>query len=277
MDYKTILVHLERSRHESHLLDAATALSRRFEAHLVGLHALAPFYAPVMIPGDIVGVGQIQQQYRKSAEEAAAKIEAEFRKKSEAAGLSAEWRLAEGRAEQAVPLHARYADLVLLGQPDPDEEIPDRTEDLAATVALKAGRPVLVVPYTETFPKSFHRVLVAWNGSREAARAVADALPFLKASEETQVLSVNPKEAERHIPGADVAAYLARHGVRAEARQAHADDIDVASILLARAADWSAELIVMGAYGHSRLGEMVFGGVTRSLLKTMVAPVLLSH
>lgn len=277
MDYKTILVHLDRSRHESRLLEGAVRLSQRFNSHLVGVHALPPFYAPVMIPGDVVGVGQIQQQYRKSAEETAAKIEAEFRKKAQAAGLSHEWRLAEDRAEMVVPLHARYADLALLSQPDPDEELPEGSEELPATVALKAGRPVLVMPYTETFPESFQRVLVGWNGSREAARAVADALPFLKTAQETQILSINPGEPERHIPGADVAAYLARHGVRAEARQAQSEEIDAASVLLSWAADWGAQLIVIGAYGHSRLGEMVFGGMTRSLLRVMTAPVLFSH
>ena len=277
MDYKTILVHLERSQHEGRLLDGALRLAQRFSAHLVGLHTLTPVYPPAMVPGDMVGVAQIQEQYRRAAEQAAAALEAQFRRKAEAIPLSYEWRLAEGRTDRIVPLHARYADLVLLGQADPDEGFADSIADLAGVVALKAGRPVLVMPYTENFPDRFNRVLAAWNGSREAARALADALPFLKAAQEVQILSIDPADAEGHLPGADIAAYLARHGVRADARQTQSSDVDPASVLLSRAADWGADLIVMGAYGHSRFGEMIFGGMTRMLLSSMTAPVLCAH
>ena len=174
-------------------------------------------------------------------------------------------------------MQARYADLVVVGQADPE---PTATpSDLPETVALATGRPVLVVPHIGAKPPG-KTVLLCWNASREAARAAADALPFLKAAQKVIVLVVNPKvSAAGHgaEPGADAAAWLARHGVKVTVQRDVAPDADAGAVILSRAADLGADLIVMGIYGHSRLREMVLGGASRTLLGSMTVPVLMSH
>jgi nucleotide-binding universal stress UspA family protein len=145
---------------------------------------------------------------------------------------------------------------------------------------LEVGRPVLVVPSVGQFPTLGQRVLVAWNASREATRAVHDALPLLRRSRRTQVVVINPQGgAGGHgdIPGADIGLHLSRHGVNAVCERISADDVETGALLLSRAADEGADLIVMGAYGHSRLSELVLGGATRHILRHMTVPVLLSH
>jgi len=145
-------------------------------------------------------------------------------------------------------------------------------------LALGVGRPVLIVPRYGTFETVGERVLVAWNGSREATRAVHDALPLLKLASSVTVLSIDPEhDTGDRIPGADIALHLARHGVAAEGMSTVGLDISVGDLLLSRAADLGADLIVMGAYGHSRVRELVLGGATRHILQHMTVPVLMSH
>lgn len=276
MEYKTILVHLDRSTHRKSRLEAAFRLAETHQAHLVGLYTSPPFYPPMMITGEVAGVAEIQREYREASRRAFAKVEKDFREGAERAGLSYEWRDAEGAPDDLVALHARYADLVVVGQPDPEEPAATRSEEIAGIVALKAGRPVLAIPYAGRFQTIGARVLIAWDGSREAARAVGDAMPFLTRAEEATVLTINPHD-EGHLPGADVSAYLARHGVKANAHRASAKDVEVGESMLSRAADFGSDLIVMGAYGHPRLTEIVFGGATRVLLRHMTVPVLFSH
>ena len=161
-----------------------------------------------------------------------------------------------------------------MGQPAPNPIV-----DLPETVALTTGRPVLVVPFIGAKPPG-KIVLLCWNASREAARAAADALPFLKAAQKVIVLVVNPTvSAEGHgeEPGADAAAWLARQGVKVTVQRDVAPDADVGGLILSRAADHDADLIVMGIYGHSRMREMVLGGASRTLLASMTVPVLMSH
>ncbi len=137
-----------------------------------------------------------------------------------------------------------------------------------------------MIPYTGTYPRIGRRVLVAWNASREATRAVTDAMPFLEHAGLVTVLTANARTTDMghgDLPGADIALHLARHGVRAEAAPTHSGDVDVGEWLLSRAADLEVDLMVMGAYGHSRLRELVMGGATRSILQHMTVPVLFSH
>jgi nucleotide-binding universal stress UspA family protein len=147
-------------------------------------------------------------------------------------------------------------------------------------VMLASGRPVLAIPYAGQFEQIGERVLVAWNASREATRAVNDALPLLMGAKAVTILAVNPKhgiEGHGDVPAADIALHLARHGVKAEAAHTIAKDISEGDALLSYAADLGADLIVAGGYGHSRAREMVFGGATRTLLQEMTVPMLLSH
>ena len=156
-------------------------------------------------------------------------------------------------------LHARYADLAVLGQADPDN--PPLGAGVVEAVLLGSGRPALVVPFIGAESVG-QRVLVAWNATREAARALNDAMPLLAQAEKVTVLSVNPERGiggEGDLPAADIALHLARHGVKAEAAHTTAEDVSVGDILLSRAADLGADLIVMGGYGHSRAREFVLG------------------
>ena len=149
---------------------------------------------------------------------------------------------------------------------------------LAEEVVLTSGKPILVIPYIGAGKAMGKRVLVAWDASREAARAVADAMPMLEQADEVMVLAVNPGNgAHGAEPGADIALHLARHGIKAEAQHIEAHDISVADVLLSRVADLSVDLIVMGAYGHSRLREIILGGVTRQVFEQMTVPVLMTH
>ncbi len=141
---------------------------------------------------------------------------------------------------------------------------------------MNSCRPVIALPFAGEFKTLGRRVLVAWNGSREAARATHDALPFLTQADKVMVLSVNAT-GEEHIPGADISTHLARHGVGVEIHNRVQGNIGVGDAILNAASDYGADLLVIGAYGHSRLRELVLGGVTRHLLRHMTVPVLMSH
>jgi nucleotide-binding universal stress UspA family protein len=193
--------------------------------------------------------------------------------------ISSEWRCQEGYAEAVVALNARYADLTVVGQNDPGQQsrLPS---DLPESVALATGRGTLVVPFIGA-PKTIgDKVLLCWNASREAARAAAEALPLLRSASAVTVLIVEPKSSSvghGAEPGADVAAWLSRHGVRVLVQRDVAVDGDVGSVILSRAMDHGCDLIVMGIYGHSRLREWVLGGASRTLLASMTLPVLMAH
>jgi nucleotide-binding universal stress UspA family protein len=281
MPLKDILVHLDASEACACRLDLAAGLARRHDAHLVGLHAVDLLMPAAALAdgGTGAGAAMLYDQMRASALAAAGRIEAGFRERLRRDGLSGEWRLAEGGpAGEAVALHARYADLAVLGQQDPDGTEPNGAI-LHATL-FGSGRPVLVVPYAGRFAQVGRRVLIGWNAGREAARAVNDAIPLLDGAEEVTVLAVNPRRGiggHGDVPAADMALHLARHGLRATAEHVTAPEIADAEALLNAAAEKSADLLVVGAYGHSRLREMVMGGVTRTLLRSMTVPVLMAH
>jgi nucleotide-binding universal stress UspA family protein len=186
-----------------------------------------------------------------------------------------EWRQLDGQADRAVVAHARHADLTIVGQRSDDAS--EDSNRLLEALIMESGRPVLAVPAYGKVERFGHHVLCAWNGTREAARAVADALPLLCQAEKVTILSIDPDQSAARLPGADIALHLARHGVAAEASTTFSGGLGVGDALLARASDLGADLIVMGAYGHSRAREAVFGGATRSLLDTMTVPVLMSH
>ncbi len=192
-----------------------------------------------------------------------------FQERVQAAGLAnTEWLALEGDVGEVASLCARYSDLAVIGQTDPEGPTAGSARDLPERMLLGSGRPALVVPYAGRFDSIGQRVLVAWNGSREATRAVNDALPLLERASRVIVLSVNPPDpgsGRGAPPGADIALHLARHGVRAEASAVTTEDVRVDDMLLSQASDVNADLLVMGAYGHSRLGELVLGGATRHM------------
>jgi nucleotide-binding universal stress UspA family protein len=277
MAYKTILVHLDAGQRCATRVEIALQLARRFDAHLVGLNALTM----VELPGYILagaGGAPIAEIQKRFADEQAARTKHAFAAAVSAAGLAgAEWRATKRNAVDAVALHGRYADLIIVGQPWADDES-GVEPGFAGDVVLEAGRPVLMVPYAGSFATVGTRVVVGWNASREATRAVTDAIPFLQAAESVQVIAINPRPGEHGaLPGSDIALYLARHGVHVDVHVDRAVDIDDGAEMLSRAADYGADLIVMGAYGHSRFREVVLGGASRTVLDAMTMPVLMSH
>jgi nucleotide-binding universal stress UspA family protein len=276
MSYKTILVHIDPGKRCSVRVEVAIRLARQHDAHLVALHALAPFEPPGYVLAEMGP--EIVEAHRHVAATAMARAESEFTRQVSAAGLrNVEWRTAIDDPVDAMTLHARYADLAVIGQMDASDRslVP---ANFPERLVLAAGRPVLILPSVGSFATVGKRILVAWNPSREATRAVTDAIPLLRLADTVHVMAVNSKAGEHGtVAGADIGLYLARHGVRVEVKSDHGAEIDVGNELLSRAADLDADLIVMGGYGHSRLREWVLGGATRTILEAMTAPVLMSH
>lgn len=278
MTYRTIVVHVGADARRKERLDVACGVAAAFDAHLVGLFALTELMVPFALAGNAGAVIDAEQRWR---DDIAREAKRDFDAAAAGAGVQkTEWRRSDRGALGAMRLSARYADLLVVGQHDPDRAAEERmpgyfVEDLV----LSAGRPVLVVPYAGHFKNVGSRVLVAWNASREAARAVTDALPLLQRAKSVEVVAFEPQRSGADHgaePGADIALYLARHGVKVVAARQQAG-IDIGSQILSRAADTDADLIVMGAYGHSRGRELVLGGATRSLLQAMTVPVLMAH
>lgn len=277
MTYKTILVHLDTQPRSNERLAFACQLAAQFDAHVVGLYAPGARYIPSYALAE-AGAAVRELVEQRAADDARA-AEQRFREMAAKRGdARAEWRADAGDAARALRLSARYADLVVAAQPQEGKQGEPR--GLADELALSAGRPVLFMPYTGNFPSAGRRVLVAWDGGREAARAVGDALPLLRGAQLVEVAVFDPQRARGSHgaqPGADAALYLARHGVKVTVRAQSGAGYDVGAQILSRAAEISADLIVMGAYGHSRVRELVLGGVTRTVLAAMTVPVLMSH
>jgi nucleotide-binding universal stress UspA family protein len=274
---KDILVNLSVNATRDVAGGYAVALAEAFGAHA----AAVAFAYEAVVPPTIMGgipASFIEAQRAESGKAAGAAI-TRFEEAARRAGVSAESRVVAASLAIAAEQFGRMArrfDLAVIGQPDPDAVAP---EDLIIEAALFAsGRPTLVVPYIHTKGFAVDRVMVCWDGSRNAARAIGDAMPVLARARTTEVVIVASERAKSdEVPGADIAQHLARHGLKVELERIVATDGDVASTLLSHAADASADLIVMGGYGHSRLREFILGGVTRGILGAMTVPVLMSH
>lgn len=278
MTYKTILLHLNDERRIAGLVDAAELLGARYDAHVIALYVMPPIptYGPTSLGASIIQAGI--EAFRAEAE----RVHKAFEDASRGRSIVPEWRLVEpGRRSvaDAVLDHARAVDLVIVGQRDPDFDF-SRLLDIPERLVLECGRPVLVIPKVGRYPEIGKRVTVAWNTRREAARAVFDALPLLGSADIVRIVSVDPqadKTIAGDLAGAEIAASLARHGVKCEVATAVSNDIGAGDVILSGLADDGADLLVMGAWGHSRMRELLFGGVTRHILEHMTVPVLMSH
>lgn len=274
---KDIVVSLSVAEGGGYAGDYAVSVASALEAHLTGIafvyDPVVPVAATGYIPPEV-----IETQQRDSEAAAKAAID-RFAAATARAGLSAEPITLSasfaGAGEQFGRIARRF-DLAIVGQAEPEK---DTIEELIAESALfESGRPVIMVPYIQKAPLKLDRVMVCWDGSRAAARAIADAMPLLKRSGSVElVIIANERGKQDEIPGADMGQHLARHGLKVDVKRISEGDIDVADALLSHAADSGADFIVMGGYGHSRLREFVLGGVTRSILQSMTVPALMSH
>jgi nucleotide-binding universal stress UspA family protein len=276
MSYKTILVHVDHSPHGEARVRAAAALALAHEAHLTGAAMVGLARIALDDSGADLGLALIASQMahlRGHAEGALARFDASAR----AAGVPTyEARLVDDDAENGLALQARYADLVVISQWDPEDACSRLAPGLAAHVMKAGGRPLLVLPHHGKLAPLGKQVLLAWDASVEATRAVAAALPLLKRALAVRVAIFNPGPEHGAEPGADLAVYLARHGVRVQLLGPQ-EAADVGDALLSLAADTGSDLLVMGGYGHTVFREMVLGGITRTVLRSMTVPVLMAH
>ena len=272
---KDIIVNLSANATK----DFAVSVASTFQAHLAGISfRYEPIVLPVTDMGAMVPVDYIEGQ-RAENEQRAKGAKGSFDESVRRAGLSSKSRIIDAELAEAPGIFARIArpfDLSIVGQAGQNERMVDQL--IIEAALFDSGRPVLVVPYIQKAALTLNRVMVCWDGSRSAARAVADSLPLLAQAKNVDVVTiVGEKGKSDEITGADAAEHLARHELKVELRRIPVGQIDVADTLLSLAADTSADFIVMGGYGHSRLREFVLGGATRGILASMTVPTLLSH
>jgi len=276
MTIKDLLVNLATDIGEDATLDYAVSLARSFGAHAAGV-AFAYEAVPAAMLVDDIPPNWIEE-FRKEAEDAAKAAVGRFNEAARRAGIAVEarWMAASfvGTADLFGRIGRRF-DLTVVRQAEPDKGSP---ASLIIEAALfETGRPALIVPYIQKGGIKLDRVMVCWDGSRSAARAANDAVPFLKRAKAVEIVMVAEKGKSDEVPGADIAQHLARHGIAIETKQIVTADAKVADVLLSHAADSSADFLVMGGFGHSRLREFILGGVTRSILEAMTVPALMSH
>ncbi|HSM19573.1 MAG TPA: universal stress protein [Hyphomicrobiales bacterium] len=281
MGYRTILLNLQDPKRSEAIVQAGIGLARKFEAHLVGLYVVPKvqyFYATAAIQ---VATEVFEAEQRFFDEQA--QKNKEIFEREVPGDVVSEWRSIQADGvvtTDSIVEQAICADLVLTGQIDPEEGM-EGDIGTPERLVMESGRPVLVIPYAGRFESIGDNVLVAWNGSREAARATFDALPLLNKARSVKLLWANPETEDggngNGMPGSEMASTLSRHDIKVEAGHSATRDVGVGDELLSRAADQGADLLVMGAYGHSRVREYVFGGATRHILQHMTVPTLLSH
>jgi nucleotide-binding universal stress UspA family protein len=280
MGYKTILAVLDTPRNAQQITDFSISLAEQFQSHVIGLHAEALATVPLVAPMEIPDPATVQA-LQDMAHDETLNVEKIFRERAERNGTSYEWRSfvsSAGYGASSLIDSARNCDLVIAAQGE-NTILSESRADLE-NFLFESGRPVMLVPYILKEPKPIKRVLIAWNGSREAARATFDALPFLKAADSVEVFSVDPPETRTQsatMAGAEIAATLARHGVNITVVRQETDHLPASAAIENRLSDSSIDLLVMGAYSHKRWWEVLFGGVTRTVLESMTALTLLSR
>jgi nucleotide-binding universal stress UspA family protein len=279
MDYRTILVDIDPSPKTADRIVFAARLAGVQRAHLVGVTqtGIDRFIRESALPDvDLGALAPLFEQLRMVAGLRAGQFDAQVRR----AGLTSfEHRIGDGDPGTALATQAMYADLVIVSQRDPSGT--HETSDAAVPeyVAMNAPCPVMVLPWNGRDAPAFERVLVAWNASPEAARAVRQALPLLQQAKRVEVAIVQREEsghAQASDAGPDIAQFLGRHGVNVHVRRQPAAG-DVAEALLSLAADGGADLLVLGCYGRSRFRELMLGGVSRTILRSQTLPVLMAH
>lgn len=278
MSYKTILVHVDESSRAQERIEIAAAIAMAEGAHLIGtaVTGASRYLIREQALEANTNLGRHLDALHARAERGLAEFDACVRK---LALPSFEKRLVDDEAGAGLCMQARYADLVVIGQVDRDEAAPVVMQDFPQYVVLNGGRPVLLVPCAGRFANIGNRVLIGWDGSLPAIRAVSGALPLLRRAQSVTALTIaeaeRPREREAPPPQ-ELEAYLGRHGIEVQMQQ-HGQAADVGAALLEHARALECDLLVLGGYGHSRFREILLGGVTRRVLETMPVPVLMAH
>jgi len=280
MTFKSLLVLLDDELPCITRTQTAIRLARQLDCHLVGLAPTGLLDLPA-VPGSAAAISEFAATAWDALRDQAERVADRFRHDCRTAGLTSyEAIIDEADRARSLIRHAHCNDLTLLTQADPDAPRYRAASELVETVVLHNARPTLILPHSGRFEQLGTRALVAWDDSREAARAVADALPLLRAATDVRLATwPEADNGERHSLQSRLDAahgWLARHGIDAQAQIEPASS-SIASALLARATEWRSDLIVMGAYGHARWAERLLGGATRGLLRSMTVPVLMSH
>jgi nucleotide-binding universal stress UspA family protein len=279
MSYKTILVHVDRSKHAAARVKHAAEIALAENAHLIGaaMTGISRFiYQDSAIDISRTVVAEQIEALNESANQALAQFESIAK---QLGVLSYSKRLVNDEPAGGLALQARYCDLVIVSQTDLDEPAASLEADLPEYVMLNCARPVLIIPSAGQFSHIGKNVLVAWDGSMEATRAITNAIPLLKRAKNVTVALFNPNaqiDVHGEQPGADIALFLARHNIKVEVVQKNTS-VDIGNALLSTAADLQSDMIVMGGYGHTRFREVILGGVTMTVLNSMTIPVLMSH
>lgn len=286
--FKTILAVVSDDLSGRSPLEAALLVGRSFNSHVTALHVKPDPSNAVPLVGEGMSGVMVEEMIsaaEKQADERASQTRAVFDEHRErldaplvqvppATGFSMAWRMEVGREEDVVARCARLADLVVVGRPVSDRELPAVMTLNAAL--MESGRPLLVAP--PQMPGVLgRRIAVAWNGSAEAARAVSAALPFLATAEQVHIFSAQESEADPVLAPAELCAYLAWHGITAECHSFTASTSHAGEVLLGEVVKQTCDLVVMGAYTHSRLRQLILGGVTRHMLHHAAVPVLMMH
>jgi nucleotide-binding universal stress UspA family protein len=276
---KDVLVNLTVGAKRDAAAEYGAGVAAELEAHACAVAFAWEPVIPSTVMGGMVSVDIIEAQ-RGENEKAAKAAAAAFDALAKRNGLSVETHVITSTAAGAADAFGRMGrrfDLSIAAQADPDDTAP--VEDMIIEAALfQSGRPVIVVPYIHKGGLQLDRVMVCWDGGRAAARAVGDAMPLLARAKAVDVVTVTGEQGKwDSVPGVDMGHHLARHRLKVDVKRIAPAGNDVEAMLLSYAADISADMIVMGGYGHSRLREFILGGVTRSMLKSMTVPCLMSH
>jgi len=280
MSIKTILVALNEIDQVDKLVKTAAQLGRKYQAHIIGMFVIP---APEIYPSAGMALStQVYDGHRRFYLDHSEKVKAKFEDEMRRQNVLHEWCMVEIKTSliaDGVLHHAHQVDLILAPQKQENSSA-GMENDFTERLVMEGGRPVLIMPAFGEFEDIGKEVLVGWNGTKEAARAVFDALPFMIDANNVTIGWVNPKddlEDGEVLPGSELAASLARHDIKTTSKGLPTDGVSVGEALLNQASDSGADLLVMGAYGHSRIREFVFGGATHSILETMTVPVLMSH
>jgi nucleotide-binding universal stress UspA family protein len=274
---KDIVVNLVVNNKVDHARDYAISLADMLQAHLTGIAFSYEPVFPVMVGMEAIPTEYIDEQRAKN-EKTARLAKTNFQKAVGEAGLRSDCYVPNASAAGAAALLARigrHFDLAVIQQADATTS---ENDYLIEAALFESGRPVIVVPYIESAGPTFKRALVCWDGSKPAARAIADAIPLLRRAGKVEVITIaEAGKVTEEFPGAEIGQHLARHGLKVEIKRIDVADVDAANTILSYAADVSADFLVMGAYGHTRIREFILGGVTNTILASMTVPVLMSH